>query len=236
MQSYVYKGKSKVYSQPVEKKSTTKPLFKNMGFILCATYPSAGFKINGSKLLANHNGSEILEYQLDLIKETCENPEIIVTTGVDSRTFMKHTRKSEFIIIENQLSEFSNTAEDLRLGLLALRAPHVIFIDSGFIPTTQTLKYLLGHKDRSSKAFIKEGRDPEFVGIKMGQNGYIESYNFLTENNLVGMYYINPNDIDRIKKKSFGKKFSKNQYTFEVLKELKVKAILDESKSILVTR
>jgi len=235
MSSYVYRGKSKLYPRPVEKKQD-KPLFQNIGFILCASYPDKGFKINGSKLLRKYKNSAIIDYQLDLINSVCIKPEIIITTGISVKEFVKHERREEFIIIENQLYEFSNSAEDLRLGLMAMRSPHCIFIDSGFIPTLDTFKYLLGHKDRTSKVFIKDGKDEDYVGVTVANSGYINSFSFATNNNVAGMYYINTNDINRIRKKTLHKTYAKNQFAFELIKDIKTKPVLDESESVLVTR
>lgn len=235
MQSYVYNGKKRIYEAPKQKK-VAKPLFENLGFIICGSYPTNGVKSNGSKLLATHNGSTLLDYHLDLINSVCENPEIIVVSGVSTKDLLRHPRKSEYIIVENQMYEFSNTAEDLRIGLLALRSPNLIYIDSGFLPTVKSLKYLLGHKDRTTKAFLKDEKDENYVGVNIGNNGYIANYSFKTQNTLAGMYYINPNDIGRIRKRTINKNFSKNLFTFELLSDLKVKAILDESESVIVTR
>lgn len=236
MLSYVYNGKSKFYAKPAKKQAKKKLLFKNMGFVLCGAHPVGGFKVNGSNLLTEYLGSEIIEYQLDLINSICEDPEIIVVTGIAHNQFVKHSRRSEFSIVENQLYEFSNSAEDLRLSLNALKSPHLIFIDSGFIPTIDTYKYLLGHKDRTTKVFIKDVQDPNYVGVNIGSNGYVANFSFLAKNSLTGMYYINTNDIQRIRKKSISKNFSKNKFAFEMLEELKTKAILDESESVVVVR
>jgi hypothetical protein len=235
MQSYIYNGKKKIYETPKYKRGE-KPLFDNLGFIICGSYPTNGFKTNGSKLLHEYNGSPLLDYYLDLINLVCEKPEVIIVSGVSTKELIKHPRKSEYIIVENQMYEFSNTAEDLRIGLLALRSPNVIYLDSGFLPTIKTLKYLLGHKDRTTKAFIKDVKDENYVGVNIGNNGHIANYSFKTENTLAGMYYINPNDIGRIRKRTINKNFSKNLFTFELLSELKVKAILDESDSVIITR
>lgn len=237
MQSYVYNGKDKIYPKLTNsKKSKDTPLFKNLGFVLCGSYPLNGVKSNGSKLLAEHNSSTILDYQLDLIKSVCTDPEIIVTCGASIKDFIKHDRRNEFILVENQMYEFSNSAEDLRLGLMALRSPHVIFIESGFIPTVSTLKYMLGHKDRTTKVFIKDEKDENYVGVIIGNNGLVTNYTFSADNMLTGMYYINTNDIGRIRKRTISKNFSKNLFAFELMQDLRVKTILDESKSVLVTR
>jgi len=231
MHSYIYSGKQKTYPQP--KKNKIKPIFKNIGFILVASHPVGGFKVNGSPLLANFNGSQILEYQLDVINSVCENPEILISTGIDHNDFVKHERKEEYSIIENTLYEFSNSSEDLRLCLNALRSPHVVFIDTAFIPTIDTFKYLLSKKNQYSKIFIKNNKYKDYVGVTL-EKGLIKDFSFNVENSLTGMYYINTNDIYRIRKRNTTKVFNKNKFTFELFTDIKTKAILDESTSILI--
>lgn len=234
MQSYTYSGKKKLYAKPTEKGQSNNFIFKNVGFILCGAHPFNNTKSNGSKLLHKYKDSEVFEYQLDLINSICENPEIIVTTGIDHKEFVKHQRKSEFVIVENQMYEFSNSAEDLRLGLLALRSPHVIFIDSVIIPTIETMRYLLTGREMSSKIFTKKVND-NYIGAIKGER-YIDSYSFSSPDKLTGMYFINTNDIHRILKKTIGKNFSKNKFAFELLEDSHSTIIYDESNSVLIAR
>lgn len=233
MQSYTYSGKKKLYPKPTEK-TVNNYLFRNMGFILCGAHPAHDTKSNGSKLLYKYNNSQVLEYQLDLINTVCENPEIIVTTGIDHKDFVKHERKSEFVIVENQMYEFSNSAEDLRLGLLALRSPHVILLDSAIIPTIETMKYLLTGREMSSKIFTKKLND-DYIGAVAGEK-YLDKLSFHSPHKLTGMYFINTNDINRILKKSIGKNYAKNKFAFELLQDSNSTIIYDESKSIIVSR
>lgn len=236
MTSYIYNGKSKQYASPLRRKNKKAPLFSNMAFILCGSHPIEGFKVNGSNLLFEYQDSEILEYQLDIIHSVCEDPEIIVISGVSHSDFVKHDRRNEFILIENQLYEFSNSAEDLKIGMHAIRSPHAIFIDNGFIPTLDTFKYLANSKDRVSKVFLKSTPDKNYVGANIGSGGIINNFTFSTNNTITGMFYITTNDIDRLRKKSITKKFLKNKFAFEILSDLKLKAVVDESKSIIVVR
>lgn len=233
MQSYTYKGKSKLYRKPVES-SERRFLFKKMGFIIAGSQPIFETKSYGNKLLYTYNDFEILEYYLDLFNTICEEPEIIITTGLSHKDFVKHRRRDEFSIVENQMYEFSNSSEDLRLGLLALRSPHTIFIDSVFLPTIDTMKHLLTGREMSSKVFTKRLND-NYVGVSCGDK-YISSFNFESDLKLTGMYFINTNDIDRIRKKCIGNTFSKNKFAFELLSDAKATVIIDETNSILVSR
>lgn len=233
MQSYTYKGKSKLYRKPVEKQSKNF-LFKNMGFIICGSQPIFETKSYGNKLLYEYKNVQVLDYYLDLIHEVCEDPEIIITTGLSHKDFVKHERKDEFAIVENQMYEFSNSSEDLRIGLLALRSPHTVFIDSVCLPTVDTMRYLLTGREMSSKIFTKKLQD-NYMGVTTGDK-YISGFDFDSEFKLTGMYFINTNDIDRIRKKTISNVFAKNKFAFELLSDAKATMILDESNSVLVSR
>lgn len=233
MQSYTYKGSKKFYPKP-QFIQQNNYLFKNMGFIISASQPMLGTKMYGNKVLFKYKDSEILEYNLDLIYSICENPEVILVSGFDNKALLKHNRKSEFNIVENQLYEISNSCEDLRLGLQALKSPHCVFIDSVIIPTVSTMKYLLVGRDMSSKVFTKKIPD-DYMGVINGEK-YISKFTFSSPDKLLGMYFINTHDIDRLRKRSLGKGFTKNKYAFELFKDLHTIMINDESDSILVAR
>lgn len=233
MESYTYKGKSKLYRKPVQPTGKTF-LFKKMGFIIAGSQPIFDTKSYGNKLLYTYKNFQILDYYLDLFNTICEEPEVIITTGVSHKDFVKHQRKDEFSIVENQMHEFSNSSEDLRLGLLALRSPHTIFIDSVFLPTVETMKYLLTGREMSSKIFTKKLND-NYMGVSVGEK-YISSFNFDSDLKLTGMYFINTNDIDRIRKKCIGNTFAKNKFAFELLSDAKATIIIDETNSTLVSR
>lgn len=233
MQSYTYKGGKKLYPRPLTVQNNNY-LFKNIGFILSASQPMLNTKMYGNKILYKYKDSEVLEYNLDLIYSICEHPEVIVISGFDNKSLLKHPRKNEFTIVENQLHEISNSSEDLRLGLQALKSPHCVFIDSVLIPTVSTMKYLLASRDMSSKIYTKKIPD-DYIGV-LTEEKYISKFTFSSPNKLLGMYFINTHDIDRIRKKSLGKHFTKNKYAFELFKEVHTVMIDDESDSILVAR
>lgn len=234
MSIYIYRGRSKTYEKP-QKQKKIEFLFENMCFIIVSSYPLDGVKSKGSKVLQKHLDSEVIEYNLDLFGSICKNPEIIVISGISGKEIIKHSRRQEYIVVENSLFEFTNSAEDLRLGLLATRSPEVIFLDSSFIPVLDTLNLI--KEDNNSKAFCKEEIDNKYdIGVLEGETGYISSYTFTSQDKLTGMYYLNSQDVSRLRKKTCGSSFNKNKYAFEMFDEIKMKKINDTTNSILVAR
>jgi len=90
------------------------------------------------------------------------------------------------------------------------------------------------NRDMSSKIYTKKIPD-DYIGVINGEK-YISKFTFSSLNKLLGMYFINTHDIDRIRKRSMGKNFSKNKYAFELFSDLHTIMINDESDSILVAR
>lgn len=232
MQDFTYKGEKKTFQLPLPACPT--PLMEDVTFILCGSYPAHGIKSNGSKLFCEFKESQVIDYNLDLFYKICKNPDVIITTGQDHKDFVKHHRKSQFSIVQNCFFEFSNTAEDLRIGLLAARNSKVVFIESGFIPTFATMKLLVDSGYKSSKIYTKD-IDDEYPGVKTS-GGIVKDFCFNTYEKITGMYYLCEKDISKARKKAVGKDYSRNQFAFEFLKSVNLYAMFDNTESVLVTR
>jgi len=225
MAAYTYQGKTKKYVKPKNKEEVPK-LFDNVTWILNGSYPDNGLKSRGSELLQKVNGSEILEYQLDFINLVSNNPRIILISGISHKEFVLHPRSNEFIIIQNQLYEFSNSAEDLRLGLLG-STNHALFIEGPVIPKIELFQSIA--KNTKSKVCCTKIANDEDIGALEGQNKNVTKYSFFSPNKLMGIYYLGEPEILRLKRKMSSDSFHKSKYAFEVLTELKLKLVMDHS-------
>lgn len=223
MPAYTYQGKDKKYVKPKNKAEPNK-LFDNVTWILNGAYPADGLKSRGSELLQKVNESEILEYQLDFINLVSNNPRIIVISGISHKELVLHPRSNEFIIIQNQLYEFSNTAEDLRLGLLG-STNHVIYIEKPIIPKIGLFQNIA--KNFKSKVCCTKKINDKDIGALEGQNKNVTKYSFFSPNKLMGVYYLVESDILRLKRKMSSDSFHKSKYAFEVLTEMKLKLLMD---------
>lgn len=229
--SYIYRGPSKIYERPTTKKDKTNCVFDKMCFVIVGSYPVNNTKSKGNRLLQKYKGSEIFEYQLDLAYETCSNPEVILITGLQQKEFLKHPRRNECSIIENPFFEFTNSAEDIRLALMACRSNDVIFLDGAIIPTYEIMKSVLTCK--RSKAFYRKNDGYDQAGLVTSSGiEVITSYSYSSNKKLTGMYYLNKGDMDRLRKKTIGCGFSKNKFFYELLNELKILPVEDNSTII----
>jgi hypothetical protein len=86
-------------------------------------------------------------------------PLLLVVGGFDIKRIFKHPRRNEFQIIENTLFEFTNSSEDLRLGLNGIpRAPTVI-VDAAFLPSVETYRLLVTDPNDSKIIYSERESD-----------------------------------------------------------------------------
>lgn len=214
---------------PKTKTGKIKYIVDQCSFILLSSYPLANVKKLGCPLSNDYYGEEVLDLHLDLIQTICKSPNIIVVGGFDIKKIFKHSRRNEFQIIENTLFEFTNSSEDLRLGLNACVRSNTVVLDSVFLPSVESYKLLF--KDLTSSKILYSIRKSDCVGININQEEIINFFGYGCENKIKGAYYLNLNDFDRIRKKCIGSSFNKNKFDYEILEELKMFGVLDDSKS-----
>lgn len=230
MTKYEYKGRSKIVPEiPKSKTNKTKYIIDQCSFILISSYPMADTKKLGCPLSNNYYGDEVLDLHLDIIQSICKSPNIIVVGGFDIKRILKHKRRNEFQIVENSLFEFTNSSEDLRLGVNATARSNTIVLDATFLPSIDSYKLLL--KDKTKSKILYSIRKSNCIGINITTNGIVNFFGYGCDNKTKGAYYLNIDDFDRIRKKCTGSSFIKNKFDYEILEELSIKGILDNSKS-----
>ena len=230
MAKYEYKGRSKIVPQiPKTKTGKIKHIVDQCSFILISSYPMSGVKKLGCPLSNDYYGEEVLDLHLDIIQSVCKNPNIIAVGGFDIKRIFKHQRRNEFQIIENSLFEFTNSSEDLRIGLNACVRSNTVVLDSTFLPSVDSYKILF--KDTTKSKILYSARKSDCVGINVTEDGIINFFGYGCDNKIKGAYYLNLNDFDRIRKKCTGSSFNKNKIDHEILEELRMYGVADDSKS-----
>lgn len=231
MAKYEYKGRSKIITEiPKRKPKKAKQTIDNCCFLLLSAYPLAGVKKLGCPLSNDYYEDEVMNLHLDLIYEVCKAPFISVVGGFDIKRILKHPRRNEFQIIENTLFEFTNSSEDLRIGLNGIpRAPTVV-VDAAFLPSIETYKSLL--IDPNDSKIIYSTRESDCVGCNLTKEGLVNFFGYACPHKTKGAYILSVSDIDRIKKKMLGSTFNKNKFDYEILDELRLIGVEDLSKSL----
>lgn len=231
MAKYQYKGRSKIVSEvPKRKTSSTNIIIDKCSFIIIASYPIAGVRKLGCPLINEHYDEQVLDLHLDLINSICRCPNIMIVAGFDVKKLFKYKRRNEFQIIENTIFEFTNSSEDLRIGLNSIARDYTVVLDGAFLPSVETYKLLL--TDLNTSKIIYSKRESQCVGVNITEENIVNYFGYKCENKTKGAYYLSMEDFDKIRKRTFGSSFNKNRFDYEMLEELKMTAIEDKSKSM----
>ena len=233
MSRFVYKGRPKVIQQMPKKSSIGNFLIDSCAFIIFASRPISNTKSLGCPLVNNYFGTEIIDFQLDIIKMVCKNPEIVIIGGYDIKKILKHIRRDEYSVVENILHELTNSAEDLKIGLNATRSKNVVIIDGSFIPSIDSFKLIFNNPNHSY--ILYSVRESDQIGCELDNSKAKVSYfSFISKNKTKGINYLCPLDSSRMRKKIIGSTFHNNKFDFELYEETSFLALEDNSISIRI--
>jgi len=233
MTKYEYKGRSKVVAKIPDvsaKTANKKYIINNCSFLLLSSYPMLNIKKFGCPLSNHYYDNDIMDLQLDLIQSVCKNPKIMIVGGFDVKRIFKHTRRNEFQVVENNLFEFTNSCEDLRIGLNSLGRSPTVVVDSTFIPSVETYKLLLVEPTVSK--IIYSRRESDCIGVNITAEGLVNYFAYKCLDKAKGAYFLSQGDCDRVRKKCVGSSFNKSKFDYEILDELKIVAVEDNSVSL----
>lgn len=228
---YEYKGRAKIVERiPTTKLLKQKPLIPHANFVLVSSYPMANVKRLGCPLSNNYYEDQALDLQLDLIQAVCKNPYILIVGGFECKRILKHPRRSEFQFIENQIYEFTNSSEDMRIALNAIPRGYTVVVDANFIPSVDTYSLLTENINQSR--IVYSVRQSDCVGVNLNANSVVNYFGYSCANKIKGAYSLSQIDVDKIRKRCIGSSFNKTKFDYEILSELKMIGIEDTSKSL----
>lgn len=232
MAQFIYKGNRKINNTP-KPKGVVDPLYHNMSFVVLGSYPVATPKNQISPFYVEYNGFLVIDYFIELFHLVAKNPEIIFVSGFGPKKIGKHTQKMSFVLIENQLYETTNNAEDLRLGLNACLGNTGYIINANLLPTYNTFKQFRVNKN-AALYYESQKIDQVREGILINENNDIDEFCYGSTHKLKGLYYFNNKDFNRLKAKVNGPSYVNNKFAWELYNNIKMSAILDESEAILL--
>ncbi len=154
----------------------------------------------------------------------------MVVGGFDVKKIFKYNRRNEFQIIENTIFEFTNSSEDLRIGLNSIPRNYTVVLDAVYLPSVETYKMLL--KDLNVSKIVYSERQSNCIGVNITNENIVNFFGYKCKNKTKGAYFLNLEDFDKIRKRTFGSSFNKNRFDYEILEELKMYAVEDNSKSL----
>lgn len=215
------------YTSCIVPTRTPKVQNDQIAVIILAANISYGMKSYGPKsLLAINNTTTLLEYQIELIRQSFPKSDIILVTGFSAEKMIKK-RPLGVRIVENQLFETTNESEQIRLALNCCLSDSVLLIKDSVIFNAETFKNI----SQNGSCIIYDSQnkfEKNDIGVTVVDGyGTIFSYDIPTK--WCHIVYLTGKDLQFIKWLCSNKENSK-LYTFELLNMLlskseKIKAI-----------
>lgn len=229
MNKFTYTGPPKSLKKIPKKTGKSTFLIDECVFILNSSRPMNGLKRLNSPLTGKNNA---LFLHIEIIKAVCKKPEIVIVGGFNVKKLIKSPLRDEYIIVENNFYETSNSAEDLRLGLNASRGSSVFFINAEFIPSYLAYKAVLSDKTKS-KVLIRREISQE-LGIEISDHKFVHHFSYVTQDKACGLYFFSAVDSGRLKKKLMGSSFDKRYFEYEMFDGIKMFPEYDIGNSIKI--
>lgn len=227
MVQFIYRGSRKINNTP-KPKGIVDPLYNTMSFIVLGSQPVTTPKNQISPYYVEYNGFLVIDYLIELFHLITKSPEIIFVSGYGPKKIGKHSSKTSFVLVENQIYEMTNDGEDLRLGLNACLGNEGFIIDVSLLPNYNTFKQFDTNKN-GILYYIKDNYDE---GILINEVGDVDEFCYGTDSKLKGMCYFNNKDFNRLKAKINGPSYARNKFDWELYNNIKISAILDKSEAI----
>ena len=131
------KTKRKATTRTTVIKQSDKPSDELITFVLIADSPIYRMKSYGPASLMPINNYKLIDYQINSIKKSCKNYEIILCLGYETNKvfrYVKNNHKNSNVrIIENQNYTNTNSCESLRLSLNNTLNDKIFIIDGSII-------------------------------------------------------------------------------------------------------
>jgi hypothetical protein len=190
-------------------------------FILISDTHGYRMKSYGPTTLINFKKSKLIDIQIDSIKNSFENFEIIVCCGNDSEKVYKHIKTNHadknIRIVENQIYNNSNTCESVRLAINNTSNDKLYIMDG------KLLIYPDIFKNRLDTSFIYIEDNPcenLEVGVNVNENNNIEHFSYGASKVWSEIVYIAEKNTLECFRKIVNNPEFKNKFMFEALNEL----------------
>lgn len=218
------KTKRKTTARTTVIKQSDKPSDELITFVLIADSPIYRMKSYGPASLMPINNYKLIDYQINSIKKSCKNYEIILCLGYETNKvfrYVKNNHKNSNVrIIENQNYTNTNSCESLRLSLNNTLNDKIFIIDGNLFFTSDDI-VIKNNNSYSNMAYtIPKINDNFEVGVNINANNQVEFFSFGAQQSWLEMIYLGKssaiNSLSRIiNNETYSKKF-----TFEAFNEL----------------
>ena len=217
--TYIYTGKQN-NNTPKPTIATDKDfIIDEATFLINTVRPLKLKKTKGPVCLYKHANLNLINYQIQAIKNICKNPTIIYLVGLGAEKVIKNSNRSEFSVIENKIYEITNSGEDFRLGINATTTNKIVYLHGNLIPTEKSYKLLYRNGKQSSSLYYTNNNND--IGFLFNRYQIVSEWVYGSINKSVGMFYFNEKDTNHLKNIA-ANNIRKNQFDYELMKKCKI--------------
>jgi len=149
-------------------------------FILLCDMPGNRMKSYGSTSLIDIYNKKLIDLQIEAIKSKFKNYEIIICCGFDSESVYKYIRtkykKENIRLIENQIFNYSNSCESLRLCLNNLINTKIFILDGNLVFKNNIFDSI--DLDKNFIVIEKSPSENLEVGVNINEYDFVEHFSF----------------------------------------------------------
>lgn len=211
-------NKNKFLTSARTKKNVDSDLYT---FLLIADSPGYRMKSYGPTSLITFKNKKLIDIQIEAIKKSFKNFEIIICGGFDIDKIYKYIKNNyknlNIRIVENQLFNNSNSCESMRLGLNNTNNDKIYIIDGCLLIYSD----LFNCNQKKSFVYIEENPCENLeVGINLDEENKIEQFAFGGSKIWSEILFLGDKDILEYVRKTVHNIDFKNKFIFESLNEV----------------
>jgi hypothetical protein len=213
--------KNKCITSPKAKKT----IQKNTDFItviLLCDSPGYRMRSYGPTSLISISNKKLIDIQIEAIKQTFDNFEIILCVGFDAEKICKYIRSKYYNLnirlVENQLFKNSNSCEAARLTLNNTNNTKIVLCDGNLLLNSNVLSMV---DDIDSCVFTESSPCANLeVGLNIDEKNQVQYFSFGANKIWSEILYLNNMEIIETFRKIVSSTDYKNKFIFEALNEL----------------
>jgi NDP-sugar pyrophosphorylase family protein len=189
--------------------------------VLC-DLPGYRMKSYGPTSLVHINNKCLIDIQIDAIKKSFPNHEIILCVGFDAEKISKHIRSKyrtgNIRLVENQLFNSCNSCEGVRLAINNTLNDKILILDGSLLINKKNL--LLIETDKTCALIEKHPSENLEIGINVNNENKAQHFSFGAYKTWSELVYVNGIDVIDSLRKFLNNTESKKKFIFEAMNEL----------------
>jgi len=214
--------KNKCITSPKANKKTASQNAELVSIILLCDSPGYRMKSYGPTSLVTIANKKLIDIQIEAIKQSFTNFEIILCVGFDAEKICKYVRtkyaKTNIRLVENQLFKNSNSCEAARLALNNTTNNKVLLCDGNLLLNGELLSMVYNVE---SCVFTESNPCVNLeVGLNLDEKNEVQYFSFGAYRIWSEIVFFNNSEIIECFRRIISSGDYKNKFIFEALNEL----------------